>query len=140
MATTSKITKRDQYTALVTYLRDTGEDIGSISNATALAFYEHELELLDKKNSSGSAKPTAKQVENEGLKDAILNYMEEGVRYTVSDLLNSVPELSGLNASKVNALVKQMKDAKVITRIEKKRQALFIKGNYTLAEDEREGA
>lgn len=136
MTTTSKFTKRDHYTALITYLKDTGENIGNVPNETAIAFYEHELELLLKKNASGSDKPTANQRANEEIKNEILDFMVDGVRYTMSEILKLVPSLEGATASKANAMLTQLKNAGSITRLEKKRKAYFVKGAYVLEEGE----
>lgn len=136
MSTTTKFTKRDHYTSLITYLQDTGEDIGNIPNATAIAFYKHELELLDKKNASGSNKPTANQIANEEIKREILEYMDEGVRYSMTEILKMVPSLEGASGSKANSMLTQLKNARAITRLEKKRKAYFVKGAFTLEEGE----
>ena len=49
------MTKRENYTAIRAIVAD---------NAELVAFIDHELELLDKKNSKRSDKPTAKQTAN----------------------------------------------------------------------------
>ena len=77
-----KMTKRDYYNALL--------NIAEVkANGEMVKFIEHELELLAKKNSS-KKKPTANQVANEGLKEAILNGMESGKLYTITDMINYV--------------------------------------------------
>ena len=60
--TIKKITKRDRFNALLA-LSEVQAD------ADLVAFIEHEIELLDKKNSS-EKKLTAQQTANEGIKDA----------------------------------------------------------------------
>lgn len=79
------------------------------------------------KKSSGERKPTANQKANEGLKSAILNHMETDVLYSIGQLTKEVPELVAVNASgqKVSALVKQLKDAGLVERVEEKRKAFF---------------
>lgn len=79
------------------------------------------------KKSSGERKPTKTQTENEGLKSAILNHMETDVLYSIGQLAKEVPELIAVNASgqKVSALVKQLKDAGLVVRVEEKRKAFF---------------
>lgn len=81
---------------------------------------------IDKKNSA-ERKPTATQTENVGLKDAILEGMEVGKAYTISDLMKSVPELADLTNQRVSALVRQLKDEGLVTREEIKRKAYFTK-------------
>ena len=69
--TTKKITKRDRFTALL--------NIPAVqADPDMVAFIEHELELLAKKNSADK-KPTAQQVANDGIKQAILEGMEDNL-------------------------------------------------------------
>ena len=79
------------------------------------------------KKASGERKPTATQKANEGLKTAILNYMEPNVLYSVGQLAKEVPELVEIGATgqKVSALVKQLKEAGLVKRVEEKRKAFF---------------
>lgn len=79
------------------------------------------------KKSSGERKPTKTQTENEGLKTAILEFMEPNVLYSIGQLSKEVPELVEISASgqKVSALVKQLKDAGLVKRVEEKRKAFF---------------
>lgn len=78
----------------------------------AIAFLNHERELLDKKNTrTGTKKLTPTQVENESLKGLILDYLssidsEDGV--TCSDILKAIPEFSEFQVQKVSGLVRQL--------------------------------
>ena len=63
--------------------------------------------MLDKKNAA-DRKPTAVQVANEGLREAILDFMEEGKGYTVSDLIKQVPACADLSQSKVSAILRPL--------------------------------
>lgn len=88
------------------------------------AFIEKRIEATLKK--SGSAKkPTATQVANEGLKSAILEGMVEGTKYSITDMIKSIPALEGLTNQKVSALVRQLVTDKVVVRTEEKGKALF---------------
>lgn len=81
---------------------------------------------ISKKNSA-ERKPTATQKANVGYKDAILEYMELGKKYTISDLMKEVVELEGLTNQRVSALVRQLKDDGLVLRTEEKRKAYFEK-------------
>lgn len=81
---------------------------------------------LDKKNSA-ERKPTATQTANENFKEAILDNMEIGKKYTITDLMKSVPEIAELSNQRVSALVRQLKDAGLVERTEEKRKAYFSK-------------
>ena len=114
---TKKMTKREYFTQIMENYNLTEDERN---------FIKHELELLAKK-SSAEKKPTAIQVANEGLKKAILDFMVEGQKYTITDLMKSVPELAELTNQRVSALVRQLKDSELVIRTEEKRKAYFHK-------------
>ena len=89
------------------------------------AFIDHELELLAKKNSA-EKKPTAQQTANKAICDAIVNGMEDGKLYTITDLIKAIPECADLTNQRVSALIRGMLDVKV-ERVEEKRKAYFRK-------------
>lgn len=91
-----------------------------------IQFIDHELELLAKKNSADK-KPTKVQVENEGIKSEILEGMELGKQYTITDLIKSVPAISELSNQRVSALVRQLVADGSVVRTEDKRKAYFSK-------------
>ena len=117
MANTKKMTKKDYF-----------EQIKAKYNLTAdeVAFIDHEIELLDKKNSADK-KPTAQQVANKSTQEAILAYMEVGKKYTITDLIKSVPECADMTNQRVSALVRQMVLDGSVVREEDKRKAYFSK-------------
>ena len=117
MANAKKMTKRDHYNTIL--------DLAEVkSNPKLVEFIEHELELLDRKNSTDK-KPTAQQTANEAIKVAILDNMAEGKMYTITDLIKNVPECADLTNQRVSALVRQLVDDKVVVRTEDKRKAYF---------------
>ena len=100
------------------------------SNPELVAFIENEISLLDKKsNSSGDKKPTARQTENAGLKEAILNYLSQNDPATISELMKNVPELAAienLTNQRTSAIVRQMIEIdKTVERLVEKRTAYF---------------
>ncbi len=113
--TNKKMTKREMF-----------EQIKANYNLTdaEVAFIDHELELLSKKNSA-EKKPTAQQVANEGLKSVILNVLtDNGGLMTITDIQKSCAELSELSNQRVSALVRQMVGV-TVERVEDKRKAYF---------------
>ena len=117
MANTKKMTKRDHFNTLL--------DLAEVkANPKLVEFINHELELLDKKNAADK-KPTAQQTANEAIKVAILDNMAEGAKYTITDLIKSVPECADLTNQRVSALVRQLVDEKMVVRTEDKRKAYF---------------
>ena len=113
-----KMTKRDYFTQIKTNYKLTEEEI---------AFIDHELELLDRKNASatGEKKMTATQAENEKVKQTILEEMEENKLYTISEMMKVLPCCAELSNQKVSSLVRQLTNECKVKRIEEKRKAYF---------------
>jgi DNA-binding HxlR family transcriptional regulator len=117
MSNAKKMTKREMF-----------EMIKANHNLSAdeIAFIDHELELLAKKNSA-EKKPTAVQVANEGIKADILDGMEIGKKYTITDLMKEIPACAELSNQRVSALVRQLVTDGAVERTEEKRKAYFSK-------------
>ena len=114
-----KITKRDRYNELL--------GIPAVAeNEGLVEFINHEIELLDKKNTA-ERKPTAKQVANEGYKQNILNWMEPDRLYLAAEIAKGVPEIvaDGVTAGTVTALLTQLYKAGSLTRTEDKRKNYY---------------
>ena len=79
------------------------------------------------KKNSAERKPTATQKANECYKTAILEFMEVGKKYTITDLMKEVVELADLSNQRVSALVRQLKEEGLVERTEEKRKAYFSK-------------
>ena len=116
--TNKKVTKREKFEML--------KALSEVqANPMLTEFIEHELELLAKKNAS-EKKPTAQQMANEGLKQTIMNVLtENGGLMTVTDVQKSCAELSELSNQRISALLRQMKEDKMVDRVEDKRKAYF---------------
>ena len=86
------------------------------------AFLTERAELHAKKNAS--RKPTKAQTENEGIKAEILDTMESGKAYTVTEIQKMV----GLDSNqKTSALIRQLKENGLVERSEVKGKAYFTK-------------
>jgi tRNA uridine 5-carbamoylmethylation protein Kti12 len=118
MANNKKMTKRDYFNALLA-IKEVAD------NSAMVDFINHELELLEKKNSA-ERKPTAQQTANEAVKVAILEGMENGKLYTITDMIKEIPACAEMTNQRVSALVRQMLDIS-IERVEEKRKAYFRK-------------
>lgn len=80
------------------------------------------------RKSSGERKPSPTQLANEKLKVAILDFMDEGTAYTVSEIQKGCTELpEDISNQRVSALVRQLKDSGAVTRSEVKGKAYFSK-------------
>ena len=117
MANVKKMTKADYFRQIMANYNLTADE---------KAFVEHELELLAKKNSA-EKKPTAVQVANEGIKTDILEAMESGKKYTITDLMKSIDACADLSNQRVSALVRQLVTEGSVERTEEKRKAYFSK-------------
>ena len=116
--TQKKITKAQKFEMLLA--------IAEVKNNEMLSeFINHELELLAKKNSA-EKKPTAQQTANKAIVDAIVDGMESGRLYTITELIKEIPECADLTNQRVSALVRGVLDTK-IERVEDKRKAYFRK-------------
>ena len=130
--TTKKMTKRMSFEALLQMAEVQ-------ANPAMVAFINHEIELLDKKNSSDK-KPTAKQTANVGVKADILEIVkaEPDRLFTISDILKELGNADFTN-QKISALVRQMYDTTgenpngaqfALVRTEDKRKAYFSYNPY----------
>jgi polyhydroxyalkanoate synthesis regulator phasin len=78
------------------------------------------------KKNTAERKPTANQVENAGLKTAILDFLADNKgAYTITDLMKSVSALADLSNQRVSALVRQLVEDGSVVRTEEKRKAYF---------------
>lgn len=93
-------------------------------NEELVAFIDHEVELLNKKNSYKSTKPTKTQRENEDLKVVLVGAMTTEPM-TISDIQDADATLGELSNQKISALLTQLiEDGKVVKSVVK-RKAYF---------------
>lgn len=119
MANTKKMTKKDYFAILRASYPATAENYDEV-----IAFIDHEIELLNRKNSS-EKKPTAQQTQNEVIKTAIAEGMTANRLYTVTEIQKEIAECAELSNQRVSALLRQMKDDGIVVRTEDKRKAYF---------------
>ena len=121
-------TQREGYEFLREMVTDSGLETIAIGDKeipveTFIQWLDHKTELLDSKKSSGEKKPTAKQVANEGYKDAIVDWMEPGRLYLAAEIAENCPlAVDGEEVSKgtVTALLTQLWKAERIVRTTEK--------------------
>ena len=117
--TTSKMTKKDYFNAIRAIV---------IDNEELVSFIDRELELLNRKSSS-KRKPTERQVENEGLKNLILEtLMKNDTLMSIPELQDSIPELADLKTQRVSALLIALRKEKKVKRTYIKKVAYFSIG------------
>lgn len=110
-----KLTIVEQYNAIVAKCE-------GVLSESELDFLRERAELHAKKNAT--RKPTKAQNENEEIKSKILELLEPNRAYTVTEIQKAV----GLESNqKASALIRQLKEAELVTRSEVKGKAYFTK-------------
>ena len=97
--------------------------------------YTEVIEKLDKmlvqvnKKSSANRKPTATQLENEGLREKIVEYLKNtGKRLTVSEMMKEIEGLEELSNQRVTSLATFLyKEGKIDREVEKRKAYFFAK-------------
>ena len=97
--------------------------------------YTEVIEKLDKmlvqvnKKSSANRKPTATQLENEGLREKIVEYLKNtGKRLTVSEMMKEIEGLKELSNQRVTSLATFLyKEGKIDREVEKRKAYFFAK-------------
>ena len=118
-----KMTKKDYFNELL--------KIGAVaSNESLVDFINHELELLDRKSSKSTLSKT--QVENNSIKDIIVNVLQENAKpMTITEIQTVNEDLKELSNQKISALLKQLVDNDVVERLVDKKKTYFqIKSVY----------
>ena len=113
-----KITKRENFGAIVEILMANGrEDLAKVM--------EHEIELLNRKR-SGSGKLTPTQIENEKIKDRVLEIIaKNGGGMTITQIMNT-DGMGEYSMNKLTSLVaRQLKEENRVIRYEEKGVAYF---------------
>ena len=85
-------------------------------NAEMVAFIDHELELLNKKSNS-PRKPSKVQIENDGLKAEIVEYLK-GVETpkSILELHSEIDSLSDLSNQRITHLLTDLVKNEILTK------------------------
>ena len=92
-----------------------------VDNAEMVDFINHEIELVQKRNSRKSSKPTKKQTENLAIKEAIKNMLANAEGMTATEVATAV----NVSPAKATALLTQLVKAEEIKRTVEKKVARF---------------
>lgn len=116
-----KMTKKETINLLIDVLNGTKE----VEDMQIFVdFLVHERELLEKKSSNSGQTKTQK--ENEVIKDKIVETLKELAKYaTITEIQNANVELSELSNQKISALLKQLVDSEIVTKVIDKKKAYF---------------
>ena len=132
----NKVTKKEMFNAIKATLK--GEET-SFTPDEMIAAIDHELALLAKK-SNGSRKPTATQVANEGIKDAIKAVLADGKARTVSEIIADGDFAEGTTTQKISALCTLLIKAGEVTKAVDKKKSYFSLTEVSEDSDESEDA
>lgn len=100
-----KLTKKQKFEMVLSHL----------TNEEERKFIEHEIEMLDKKNSRKSTKPTANQEANMEIKDAIVEWLtENGEPMTATEMMKTIPACAEASNQKLSALLRQLRVDEVV--------------------------
>ena len=110
-----KMTKREMFEMIK----------GVCANDTRIVeFCEHEIELLNRKSSKSTQTKT--QIENENIKVAIVNALNEiGRPVTITELQESNAEMSNYSNQKLSALLKQLVESNQVVKTTDKKKSYF---------------
>lgn len=130
----STITKKIMFATIANYFRNSMDDMLSIpdelvtenmddaiSADDVVKFMEHEMELVSRKRSSGNSKPTAKQAEQDAMREKILAFLRENGTSTATDIQNAL----SISNQRVNGLMRPLVKSGEIIRTEDKKKAYF---------------
>lgn len=122
---TIRVTKAQRFEDIKAILN--GEEVTyGTTIEKAIEVLDHELDLLARKNSGETKKPTASQKENETLKELICEYLgtADGGK-TCTEILKSIPAFADYQVQKVSSLMRQLKNEGRVTSNEIKNRAYF---------------
>ena len=124
--TNKKLVKRDFHNAILAHIESTGFSTADITNQQFVEFLTHELELLNRKNTT-EKKPTAQQVANVALADAILDALaaDPNRLFSISEMMKEIPACADLSNQRISAVVRSLKESGKVERLEEKRKAYF---------------
>jgi uncharacterized protein YdaU (DUF1376 family) len=116
MSNEKKVTKKMRFEEMKAIFEAQGDTVHA-------KFCQHEIELLNKKNSKTSGKLTKTQKENEAIKAEILEGLEG--KMTITEMTKNIPAIEGMTNQKVSALVRQLVKEEKVVRTEEKGRAFF---------------
>lgn len=124
-STVKRITKSQRFEDIVSLLNGQPAKYGT-TVTDAEQFIAHEMELLSKKNSSETRKPTDTQKANEKYRALICEFLSlADSGKTCTEIARGVDELNEFNNQKVAALMRQLVESGAVTKSTVKGKSLF---------------
>ena len=105
-----KTTKKEMFAKLLTIAE-------VASNAEMVEFINKQIELLDKRYSAKSSKPTKSQVENEGFRSMIVDFLKsQDNPCTIKEIQEGLPELGELSNQRIARILNDAYADKVLIK------------------------
>lgn len=126
-----KIYKKDYFNAILDVLAKESDnhcygDKG-IPVPDMRAFINNEIDLLTRKNTRKSTKPTKSATETADVAEKILADMPTGEKLTATQVQNKIPELAGVSNQRITAALKMLVNTGFVENTHEKGKSLFIK-------------
>ena len=104
----------------------------NLTDAEQIAFIDHEIELLAKRNASRSSKPTKAQIERANQYDALCDWLAENPAATCA----AVADFMGVTLHSATGLLTQLRKAGRVARSYEGKTPVYSLGNEHEGEDE----
>jgi len=112
-----KLTKKEKFAMLKEIVVDMGNDM-------LVEFINNEISLLEKKSSKSTQTKT--QIENENIKDRIVEVLLElDKSVTITELQGANEEMATYSNQKLSALLKQLVEENRVVRVPDKKKTYF---------------
>lgn len=113
----NKMTIKDYFNEIIELAKENGRD-------DLVKFCEDRIDKLSRKTSDGKKKPTKAQIENEGIKDIILEVLGDMENpSTVSEIMTD--GRIEISSQKLTTLLTQLRKAEKVVRTEEKGKAYY---------------
>ena len=116
MATTNKMTKATAFAIALELVENSALE----NKAEVAAKISKEIENIQKKNGSTSGKPTKAQIENAAVAHEMVEWMESGTAYSITELSKNCPAVLGFNPQKIRPMLTTLIKEGVVERTEGK--------------------
>lgn len=98
----------------------------TVDSDVAMNYFTHEIELLDKKSASKNNKPSAKSIENDGYRDAILDVLNGAdTPLSLSEIKAQNDAFAEFSPQKMSGIIKPLVDSGRVVKTMEKRVAKF---------------
>lgn len=112
----TKLTKKEALTIAINAIQTAGVGVSEFPADEVVSKLTAMIESLERKP-SGERKPTKVQVENAGIKNGVLDWMECNEPATVGDMVKAGAFPEGVSPQKATALMTQLVKAGQVVRV-----------------------